>query len=497
MMIQAIASCERRELKDALVIPFFKGAQAAFDIGDLHEVVSGPIGAGDFTGKANETCVVWGKEPQEKRLFLVGIGEKTSCSLEILRRSFGSIAKLAQKYKCKSLNILVPEIEMLPHEAVVKALLEGLLSASYQFDALKNETVRNEPTVRLEELTLIAPQIHATAKSGEQTTKVMEAVYRARDLINGNADDTNPQFLAQFAKEIAAEFPRIKTEVKERAWIEQEKMGLLLAVSRGAAIDPAFIICSYHGNPASNDHTVLVGKGVTYDTGGLVLKSPEGMEPMRCDMSGAAVVLATIQAVGALNLPINVTAVVPACENAISATSYKLGDVYKSRSGLTVEITNTDAEGRLILADALSYAQEALSPTRVIDIGTLTGSIEIALGNELMGYFCNSDSLAQELTNSGQHTFERLWRMPLYEEYKKGLDSDVADTKNAATRKGGAILCAIFLQKFIKDIPWAHIDIAGVAFAKEANRYLPKHATGIGVRFLVDYFEHLAKNTDN
>lgn len=496
MLIHAIASCERRELQDALVVPFFKEAENSCDLGDLLELVQGPIKAKDFAGKPSEICCVWGNEPQEKRLFLLGLGDKEKCSLEVLRRAYGACAKFAQKFKCKSLNILLPEVALHSHEAVVKASLEGLLSASYLFDALKNVTLEKEPSVRLEELTLIGREVHATTKAAEHTLKVMEAVYRARDLVNGNADDITPHYLAQFAKEITQEFPRIKTEIKDRAWMEKEQMGLLLAVSRAAAVEPAFIISSYTGQPASSDHTVLVGKGITYDTGGLVLKTSEGMETMRCDMTGAAIVLATIQACAALNLPINVTAVVPSCENAISAQSYKLGDVYKSRSGITVEVTNTDAEGRLVLADALDYAQEVLKPSRIIDLGTLTGAIEIALGSELMGLFANSDSLAEELLHSGQRTFERLWRMPLYEEYKKALDSDVADTKNAATRKGGSILCAIFLQKFIKDIPWAHIDIAGVSFAKESSRYLPKQATGVGVRFLVDYFEHLAKNVE-
>jgi len=221
------------------------------------------------------------------------------------------------------------------------------------------------------------------------------------------------------------------------------------------------------------------------------------MDSMRSDMAGAAVVLGTLQAISSLGLPVNVTGVIPACENAIDSRSYKLGDVYKSRAGITVEVNNTDAEGRLILADALSYAVDKLAPTRIIDIGTLTGAMEISLGAEVMGYFSNSDILAEELWHSGQRTFERAWRLPLYEEYKEYLKSDVGDIKNTASRKkGGAILCAAFLQHFVKDVPWSHIDIAGVAFYNEPLRYWPKNATGIGVRFFVDYFEHLAKNAE-
>jgi leucyl aminopeptidase len=295
---------------------------------------------------------------------------------------------------------------------------------------------------------------------------------------------------------MSQEFGRIKTEVKDKAWIEQEGMGLFLAVSRASHLPPQFIICSYQGHAVSSDHTVLVGKGITYDTGGLKLKALDNMVLMRSDMTGAAVCLGVIQSLAALGVPVNVTAVIPTCENAINERAFKNGDVYKSRSGITVEVTNTDAEGRLILADALSYAVDTLNPNRIIDVGTLTGSMEIALGNELMGLFSNSDSLAQELFQAGQRTHELAWRMPLYPEYKDQLKSDIADIKNAATPKGGSILCAIFIEQFVKNIPWAHFDMASVAFAKEARAYWPKNATGIGVRLLVDYFEHLSKRVD-
>lgn len=493
MQIHTIAHIDKREPSDALVIPFFKDHYVRADLGRLQDICMAPVHAHDFAGKEGQVVALYPGEPEEKRIFLLGLGPKEKCSLESLRRSYGSLARAFLKHKCKAVSIVVPECELIPHELVVKALLEGLILAGYVFDKLKCESMQDEPAVRLEEITLIGPELHLTAKVADKAKKVLEAVWRARDLINGNADDITPHFLATFAKEISQEFPRIKTEIKDKAWIEKEGMGLLLAVSRGAAVDPCFIICSYTGLPISSDHTVLVGKGITYDTGGLKLKSIENMLSMRADMSGAAVALATIEAIGALNLPINVTCVIPACENAIGALSYKLGDVYKSRSGISVEVTNTDAEGRLILADAISYAVDVLQPKRLIDIGTLTGSMAVALGNELMGLFSNSDFLAEALFQAGQRTHERSWRMPLYEEYKEQLKSDIADIKNAGSAQGGSIFCAMFLQQFVKDIPWAHFDISPVAFNKEARTYWPKNATGIGVRLLVDYFEHMDK----
>ncbi len=487
MLIHTVGHLDKREPSDALVVAFFKDEYKRDDLGRLQDVCLAPIHAHDFTANLGQIVCVWANEPQEKRIFLLGLGPKDSCSPESLRQSYAAVAKACMKHTCKSLNILVPEFEAIPHEVALKAMLEGLFLAAYHFTHYKSD--KSDDAI-LDEITLIGSEVHLMAKVADRTQKVITAVHRARDLINGNADDVTPQYLAQFAKEISQEFPRITTDIKDKAWIQQENMGLLLAVSRGAAIDPAFIICSYQGDPVSADLTVLVGKGITYDTGGLKLKTSDGMLSMRSDMSGAAVSLATIEAIAALGLPINVTAVIPCCENAISAQAYKLGDVYKSRSGITVEVNNTDAEGRLVLADALSYAVDALQPKRVIDIGTLTGSIGAALGGELMGLFSNSDILAQQLFSAGQRTHERAWRMPLYEEYKDQLKSDIADVKNSATPKAGSILCAKFLELFVKNVPWAHFDIASVAFAKEARGYWPKNATGIGVRLLVDYLEH-------
>ncbi len=492
MQILRAASLDKREPSDALVIAYFKDHYQRDDIGHLQEVCLRPIQAGDFTANAGQIVSVWNDDPAEKRIFMLGLGPKETCSPEVIRRSYGALAKVCIKHKCKSLNILVPEIENIPLDVSLKALFEGIISALYVYDIYK--TVNSgERDVVLEEITLIGPDLHLIAKVADKTKKVMSAVYKARDLINGNADDVTPEYLARFAKELSQEFPRVTTEIKDKPWIQKENMGLLLAVSRASVLEPKVIICSYQGKPVSSDHTVLVGKGITYDTGGLKLKSVDGMLTMRSDMSGAAVCLALIESIAALSLPVNVTAIIPTCENAIGALSYKLGDVYASRSGISVEVTNTDAEGRLVLADAISYAVDVLKPSCLIDIGTLTGSIEIALGNELMGLFSNSDVLAEELLGACHRTHERAWRMPLYEEYKDQLKSDVADIKNAATAKGGSILCAKFLEQFVKDVPWAHFDMASVAFAKEAKGYLPKNATGIGIRMLVDYFEQRDK----
>ncbi|MBS0655680.1 MAG: leucyl aminopeptidase, partial [Verrucomicrobia bacterium] len=447
-----------------------------------------PVAAGDFDAKEGDVVCVWSSSPEEKRLLLLGLGEKEKVTAERLRRAWSELTKFCRKQKIKTLNVLLPEIESLPRPIAARAIVEGLFLGNYVYDVHKLE-----PASLVEQITLIASDVHAIEEIVDKVTKVMAAVWLARDLCNGNADDITPQYLSQIAQEIAKEHPRAEAACHGRSWIEEKGMGLLLAVSRASCREPTFICMHYNGNPSSPDRTCLVGKGITYDTGGLSLKPMASMETQRIDMSGAAIALAVFKAVSALNLHINLSIAIPSCENAIGSMAYKIGDVYKGYSGKTVEVTNTDAEGRLILADAIAYAVKELPISRIIDIATLTGAVDVALGGEAVGLFSNSDFLAEELIASGQRTFERAWRLPLYEEYKELLKSDTADIKNASGRSAGAILGAIFLQEFVEDTPWAHFDIAGCAYNKEAKRYLPKQATAVGVRLLVDYLEHLEK----
>ena len=271
--------------------------------------------------------------------------------------------------------------------------------------------------------------------------------------------------------------------------LEKEGFGLLLAVNRGSSCDPALIILQYRGQPHSNNNTVIVGKGITYDTGGLNLKVGVGMETMKCDMGGAAAVLGTMLAAATLGLKTNLTGVIATTENSIGPDSYKPGDVYTSYLGKTVEIGNTDAEGRLVLADALAYANAKLAPTRMINLATLTGSIVIALGEEATGLMSNSDELSLALSEAGETTYERVWRMPLYDEYQERLKSDFADLINVAGRPASANLAGMFLKEFVGKTPWAHLDIAGTAYLTKARHYLPKNATGVGVRLLIEFLE--------
>ncbi|MDB6081240.1 MAG: pepA [Chlamydiia bacterium] len=494
MQITAISNIEKREHADCLVLPFWKGekgAEAACDLGKLTAYSSLPIKVKDFTGKEGEVLWVYGSEPEESRIALLGLGNREGITIEKLRRAYGALTKAVLKRKCSSLSFLFPNVDLLNSELVAKAIGEGFFLANYVFDALKHDTLKQEPTVRITKVQCITSDQHAVLDALMTIEKTAKGVYLARDLTNGNADDITPQYLGRVAKQLESEYPTIEATVHDRDWIEKQGMGLLLAVGKGSEHPPVFIVAKYKGNPTSSDHTVIVGKGLTFDTGGLNLKPKGNIESQRVDMAGAAVALGTIKALAELSLPVNVTAVIASCENAISSKSYKPGDVYKAYSGKTVEITDTDAEGRLTLADALSWTVKNLQPTRVIDFATLTGSMVVALGSEVFGLMSNSDSLAQALLHSGEKTHERAWQLPLFEEYKEYLKSEIADIKNSAGREGGAILAAIFLQEFVGNTPWAHFDIAGVAFQKEGKRYYPKMATGIGIRLMIDYIESL------
>ena len=488
-----LATLTSRKTADLVIVPFWKEKgqiHLAAAASSLQTAMDSPLALGDFLGKEGESLLLYVTGQPEKRILLLGLGEKEKVNTELLRRAYGSLAKLCQAKKFKSLNILVPHIPGVNAENCMRGLTEGLLLANYAFNKHKNDTVRDNPVILIQKVTLIGAE-KGGLEAAEKWATISRGVNFARDLVNSNADEITPAYLGEVAQQIAKEHAHVKATVFDKKRIEKEKMGLLLAVNRGSHLEPRFIILEYRGNGKSKDHTVLVGKGITYDTGGLNLKG-SGMDTMRCDMGGAAVALATVKVAAELKLPVNLTAVIPATENSLSSLSYKPGDVYQGYSGKTVEIGNTDAEGRLVLADALAYAEEHLKPTRMIDFATLTGGVDIALGNEITGMMSTHDVLADQLATAGSATFERVWRLPLLEEYKENLKSEVADMKNVAgSRSASPIIGGTFLRAFVKDTPWAHLDIASTAFIPEGKRYHPKLATGVGVRLMIEFLDPL------
>lgn len=492
----SVATAKKRKRADALILPFWdgkKGAEAAFSLSRLATLTKLPVKVGDFKGSEGETLFLYLSGQPEKRLLLLGLGKQKSFSAESVRRSFSAAVRACQRKKCAQVNLFLPETEM-EMGCLARALSEGVLLANYTFDLYKKRASgESEKQPLIESLSLIGGDKICAAEFA-RSQKIISGVYKARDLVNGNADDVYAQTLAQEAKDLAKEFSGVKTTVLSKSQLEKEKMGLLLAVNRGAMRDPALIVLEYRGDARSKDVTGIVGKGVSFDTGGINLKPRGSIEDMKADMSGAATVLGTIRAAAALKLKKNIIGVIPAVENAIDANSYKPGDVYQSREGKTVEIADTDAEGRLILADALSYLQDNYKVSRIIDLATLTGSIVVALGEEASGLFSNRDDLAKQIEAASEKTAERVWRMPLIAEYKEYLKSTIADMKNVGgARKGGSIVAALFLQEFIKPgMPWAHLDIAGTAYLSELKRpYHPTLATGVGVRLLIEFLESL------
>jgi leucyl aminopeptidase len=485
-------SFEKRKKADAIIIPFFEGkkqpklAASACDK-ELKEF-SHIISFEDFSAKSGNSLCVYPKKGTEPRIILLGLGDEKKCNTEELRRCYGAALQVCLDKKTKTVNLLAPQSSSIKEGEAVSAIMEGILSQNYHF-SLKNQN--KEPVVRVEKCQWVGLS-KSSVDQAKQAVSIFDGVYLARDLINGNADDVSPQYLGSVATAMGKKHSALKVSVFNKKRIEKEKMDLLLAVSRSGNVDPAFIIMDYQGAPKSKDKTVLVGKGITYDTGGLNLKPTGSIETMKCDMGGAAAVIGTMRAICELKLPINVCGVVPSCENGIDAISYKPGDVYNSYKGLSVEIGNTDAEGRLVLADALAYACDKLSPSRIIDLATLTGAMVISLGDESSGMMSNDDKLAQDLSSAGSSSFERVWRFPLFEEYEELLKSDIADLKNIGGRAGGSITAALFLQRFIDEkTPWAHLDIAGTAYISSKKRYLPKNGTGFGVRLLIEYLKSI------
>ena len=493
MQITSIPTSKGRKGADVIIIPVWHDAKRPeihAEDKEFDSLVEFPLQSGDFQGKEGETLLLYHPTGKEKRVLLVGLGGKSGCLPDNLRRSYAAAVKVIRAKKFKSAHFLFPQNDLIGRDVICRAVMEGVLLANYSFDHLKAETVKEENHSQLEKICFCGLNKAENALL-KKTQVVVEAVDFVRDLVNGNADDVNVDALIQSARHLEKESPLIKTTVLDKKKLESEKMGLMLAVGRGAACPPAVIILEYRGDPQSKNKIAIVGKGITYDTGGLNIKPTGGMETMKCDMAGAAAVLGTLKAASQLKIKKNIIGVLAVAENAVGPLSYKPGDVYRSHSGKTVEITNTDAEGRLVLADVVSYVQEKYAPDQLIDLATLTGGIVIALGEEATGLFCNDENLAKALEKSGERTHERVWRLPIYPEYKEMLKSTIADLKNSGPRKASSSTGAIFIQQFIeKKLPWAHLDIAGTAYLSELKPYHPTPATGVGVRLLIDFLEH-------
>jgi leucyl aminopeptidase len=413
-------------------------------------------------------------------LLVIGLGDPEDVDAERLRVAAALAAKEAGRLQAKSLAWVLPSFGNSAEGA--EATVVGTILGAYRFDRFRGEPEEDPP--RLESLTLVALLAGEELAAVAEAARVCaEAQNRARDLQSTPANVATPSFLAARAEEIAVGAEAVSVEILGPEEISAKGMGGLAAVSQGSAEEPRLIVLRYRGGdgPALG----LVGKGVTFDTGGISIKPGAGMQEMKMDMSGAATVLEAVAAIAELGLAVDLVAVIPATENMPSGTAIKPGDVITQYNGKTVEVNNTDAEGRLILADALAYAVE-LGAERVVDLATLTGAVVIALGSTYAALICNDEELAEEVTRAGERTGELVWRLPLHPEFKELMKGTVADLSNLASkRKAGTITAASFLEEFVGETPWAHLDIAGTSW-DVGREYTGADASGYGVRLLVE-----------
>ena len=476
---------------DLLVVPVFAGrdlgpgaAEALAALGAPHELL---LEARGFEGKAKQAMVLptFGRLPAAE-LLLVGLGERDQVDTEALRRA----AAVALRSAGRARRAVTTLAQVLPDdpEGAVEAVSEGAHLGAYRFDKYKAATREDSAgeNGRLAELTVSMPEygggLAAAATRGEVRAR---ATNLARDLSNEPASSLHPEDLAEAARRLVDK--GITVTVKDERALAAEGFGGIIGVGQGAASPPRLVELRYEPEGARG-RVVLVGKGITFDSGGLSLKPSEGMEAMKTDMSGAAAVVGVMSALADLGVRVAVTGYLATAENMPSGSATRPGDVLTMRNGKTVEVLNTDAEGRLVMADALAYGAES-EPDAMIDVATLTGACMVALGMKYTGLMSNDDALAAELLDAAARAGEPAWRLPLPREYHKQVEGEVADLKNVGTRWGGALNAGLFLEEFVAERPWAHLDIAGSARAEETDGLTPKGSTGVAVRTLLTWLE--------
>ena len=453
--------------------------------GQLTKIIQGET----FTGKKEEALLIHTLDKMDsRRVMLIGLGKHDDFQVPDTRSYAARAILAAKKSHCESMAIALPSLSPSAHELAVQFLAEGLWLKSYQFEPYKSKASKDP--ICLDSIKIIPGDNHGTGLDlGLARAKVIaDAVIMARNLVNEPASSLTPSSLAQIAQEMASE-SGLECKILGKKECEKKKMFLFLAVSQGSEQAPQFIHLKYRpkGKEKPKYKIVLVGKGVTFDSGGLSLKPSASMVDMKGDMAGAATVLGVMQAISALGLKnCEVHGIIAAAENIISGSAYRVSDIFTGMAGKSVEIINTDAEGRLTLADALTYALK-LSPGEIIDVATLTGACVVALGPHMAGIMGNDLALVEKFLACARKAGEEVWHLPLPERLKEQLKSPVADLKNVGDRWGGALTAGLFLKEFVNNVPWIHLDIAGPAFADKAWGHISKGGTGFGVASIVEY----------
>jgi leucyl aminopeptidase len=476
---------------DAIVVNLFEGVTSpAGGTGAVDQAMGGAISdliaAGDLRGKSGEFSLIhsFGKLPAP-RVVVAGLGKSAEFSLDKIRNLSGDLARYLRKQRIKNAAVIThgAGIGGLPAAACAEAIAEGTLLGLYRFDRHR----KTEDEGDLESLTIVehdAAKVPALERGVERGRILAEATNFCRDLANEPANYLTPTEMGRQAEQLAKD-TGLDCEVYGPGWMREKGMGGLLGVAAGSVQEPRFIVMRYNG--AGNDRPIaLIGKGITFDTGGISIKPAENMGEMKGDMAGGASVIAAMGAIARLKPRVNVLGVVPATENMPSGSATRPGDVLKTMLGKTIEVINTDAEGRLVLADGLAYAREQ-GATALVDIATLTGAITITLGNVAYGAMGNDAPLMERVKQAADTAGEKIWELPMWDEYFDLIKSDVADMKNSGGRPAGSITAAMLLREFAEDTPWVHLDIAGVDAYEHEKGVIVKGASGIPVRTLVHF----------
>lgn len=434
-----------------------------------------------FGGKLNDIYV----NTYENVAFL-GLGTRKDLTLEKVRVAIFNLAKKLEELKINEIYLEAEKIEGICMAKLTSAIVEGFMQAEYKFDKfITSKKEKHELTINYKPLVdeVKLPKIQSAI---DETISLLDSVFITRDLVNLPSNYIYPETLANKAKEL---LEAVGAKVTVYGQDEARKIGLnaFLAVGSGSDREPKFIVIEYSNNPNSSEKLALVGKGITYDTGGYSLKPSDGMKTMFDDMGGAATVIGTIHAIAKAKLNINVVGVIGACENALSGHSYKPGDIVTSFSGKTIEIDNTDAEGRVTLADSVYYAATVMKATKVIDLATLTGACLVAFGEVYTGAVTNNQEFLNKVIDSAKEVGEKIWQLPIDPEFAKLNKSNVADIKNSGGRMAGTITAGMFISEFNNNLPWVHLDIAGTAFLSKPYSYLPLGATGVHVKTLYNF----------
>ena len=476
-----------------LAVPVFEGNGADAAVEALDRALGGLIAAvrerGDLRGKEGESVTLYptGGSVAAQRVLLIGVGKPDALTPEKLRKAGGTAARQASRARAATVTFALPASSIESGDAA-RAVTEGVVLGSYTFTELKSKPEDAPAAVELADLAiaLAAGADEAAVAEGARVGSIVASAENfARNLGNLPGNVVTPTRLAEVAGDISTRFG-MKLTVLGPKEMEAEGMGALLAVARGTDEEPRLIVLEHRGGAEGGRPLVIVGKGLTFDAGGISIKPAQGMEDMKFDMCGGAAVLGAMHAIGELGVRANVVGIVPSSENLLGGRAMKPGDVFRAGSGKTIEVVNTDAEGRLILADALHYAKR-FDPVAMLDAATLTGACVIALGHQAAAIMGNDEALLDEVKRAGDRTGERCWPLPMFEEYRDQIKSDYADIKNSGGRPAGAITAGWFLREFVGDVPWVHLDVAGTAYGDGKLAYLSKGSTGAPTRLFVEW----------